>query len=82
MSCPRSSRERRQSQKLELGLSNTNTHALDFGTRLPDKEKIGRATTGGLLPEVDLPEIPSGKISKRIFPKLLRLHISALPSAK
>ena len=82
MSCPRSSRERRQSQKLELGLSNTNTHALDFGPRLPAKEKKGRATTGGLLPEVGLPEIPSGKILKRIFPKPLRLHISALPSAE
>lgn len=39
---------------------------LDFGTRLPDKEKIGRATTGGLLPEVDLPEILRKNIEKNI----------------
>lgn len=48
---PKIKQRKEQSQKLELGLSNTNTHALDSGTRLPAKEKKGRATTGGLLPE-------------------------------
>lgn len=61
----------RQSQKLELNcptqIPMLSTLALDLQT----KEKIGRATTGGLLPEVDLPEIPQEKYRKNIS-KLLQ----------
>lgn len=63
---------------MELGLSNTKTHALDLDTRLPAKERKGRAPIRELLPVADLPEIPSRNTVEKNISKATQAFTSLL----